>query len=213
MQLPITANYNQTESVFYISDLSEVLIINSNSLVKIKPNQDIFVRESYSGLISRIERNTWSKMLNCLGGLYATKDSRANAKLIIQSFDNTGTTVNIDGTSQNIVVGTAITPVTSYITTTNFSRTPTAVATTIQVTITVNGVPTVESITKNANGEVLRMVSVDEDINAITDYIPAGGTTVYATKTQSRIATGGVQQNRTVTYNASNEIITIGLWA
>jgi hypothetical protein len=110
------------------------------------------------------------------------------------------------------VVANAFPP---YVTTTNFSRTLTAVATTIPVTITVNGVQTVTSITKNANGEILTMVSVDEDINAITDYTPAGGRVVDAarTKTQSRIAAGGVQQNRTVTYNASNEIITIGLWA
>lgn len=105
----------------------------------------------------------------------------------------------------------------SGIVTTTFCRTDNTVASTIPVSITVDGVTTAGNITKNAVGEVLACIAPAASANCQMLFTRSNSAVdTNRTKTQTRkvqIIGSWVTQTRTVYRNSSNEILQITAWA
>lgn len=98
--------------------------------------------------------------------------------------------------------------------TTLFRRTDNTVASTINVSVNINGNVKSGTITKNAAGEVLSMMMPDVEANAGVSYARTDSV-VASVQQQSRTVNVGPSeflQYRNVSRNAANEILQITAW-
>jgi hypothetical protein len=145
-----------------------------------------------------------------------TGDPKATTPAVMDNDTSVATTAFVKSQSANTVASNFVRSV--------GANPNIAVGIPVTVTVTINGVVSTGSITKNAHGDILSSFGADSKANAatvfgranITQAAGAAGTQTL-TRTIQQVATDltlvNVVQTRTITRNTANEILTISQWA